>query len=135
MSDELKLKLLKITLRLGVMYYLVGSFVHFFGLTLFPFYDGRLYAPYHDSVLAIVALVFALLLAVIARNPVKNIDTLKVVIISALIASVFSVAIIWRVDFAALGAPDKKIQTIVEGILGFIFVAALLWLYPRKADQ
>ena len=129
-----KLKLLKITLSLGAIYYLIGAFVHFFGLTLFPFYDGKLYNPYHDSVIALVAIIFVLLLLAVARDPIKNIDILKIVIIGAVLASFFSIAIIWKVDFTALGAPAKKIQTIVEGILGFIFVATLLLLYPRKTE-
>jgi len=129
-----KLKLLKITLGLGALYYLIGGFVHFFGITLFPFYDGKLYVPYHDTVLALIGLVLALFLIAIARDPVKNIDTLKIVIVSALLASIFSIVIIWKVDFAALGAPAKKIQTIVEGIIGFIFVAVLLWLYPKEEN-
>ncbi len=130
-----KLKLLKILLNLGALYYLIGGFVHFFGITLFPFYDGRLYTPYHDSVIALCALIFALFLITIARDPVKNIDTLKIVIIGTIIASIFSVAIVWKVDFAALGAPDKKIQTLVEAGLGFIFVILLFWLYPKKQNK
>ncbi len=130
-----KIKLLKIILSLGALYYLVGAFVHFFGLTVFPFFDGKLYAPYHDSVIALTSFIFSLLLLVIARNPLKNTDTLKVVIIGALLASIFSIVIIWKVDFQALGAPAKKIQTIAEGIIGFIFTGLLLWLYPQKSDR
>ncbi len=126
-----KLKLLKIILNLGAVYYLIGGFVHFFGLTLFPFYDARLYTPYHDSVIALSALIFALFLITIARDPIKNIDMLKIVVIGTIIASIFSVLIIWKIDFAALGAPDKKIQTLVEAGLGFVFVIFLLWLYPK----
>ena len=127
-----KLRLLKLTLYLGSVYYTVGAVAHYFGLTIFPWFDGRLYAPYQDTVIALVALTLAYFLVVIARNPVKNIDMLKAVIIAATVASVFSIAVIWKVDFAALGAPDKKLQTIVEGILGFVWVAILLFLYPRK---
>ncbi len=129
-----KLNLLKIVLCLGALYYLTGAFAHFFGLTLFPFYDSRLYTPYHDSILGLVGMVIALFLLAIAKNPVKNIDTLNIVIICAILATIFSFAIIWKVDFAALGAPDKKIQTVAEGILGVIFVVVLLWLYPRQKD-
>jgi len=111
---------------------LVGSYVHFFGITLFPWYDGRLYTPYHDSVISLVAVVLALLLITIAKDPVKNIDVLRTAIFCAFIASIFSVLIIWKVDFAALGAPAKKLQTITEGILGFIYSVILIWLYPRK---
>ena len=126
-----KLKLLKATLYLGAAYYLVGACAHYFGLTIFPWFDGRLYTPYHDSVIALVAVILALLLATVVRDPIKNIDVLKTIIFCLIIGSIFSIVIIWKVDFAALGASDKNIQTIVEGILGFIYSGALLWLYPR----
>ncbi|OGY97500.1 MAG: hypothetical protein A2855_02515 [Candidatus Liptonbacteria bacterium RIFCSPHIGHO2_01_FULL_57_28] len=129
---QFKLKLLKIVLGLGAIYYLVGAFAHFFAVTLFPFFDARLYAPYQDSLIALCALIFAALLVTVARDPDKNSDVLKLIIAGASVASVFSIAIIWRIDFAALGAPDKELQTIVEGLLGFGFVGALLLLYPRK---
>jgi len=50
------------------------------------------------------------------------------------LASVFSFAIIWKVDFAALGAPAKRVQSIIEGVLALIFFGALLLFYPR-ADK
>lgn len=127
-----KLKLLKFVLVLGAIYYAIGGVVHYFGLTLFPWFDGRLYAPYQDTIIALVCLVFVLLLLAVARDPIKNIDILKVIIISVAIASVASIAIIWKVDFTALGAPAKKMQTIVEGVIGFIYLGMLLWLYPKK---
>jgi len=127
-----KLNLLRLILFLGSLYYLIGAIAHWRGLTIFPFYDGRLYSPYHDSVIALTALVFALILLTVARDPLKNLAIFKVVIIGAILASVFSIAIIWKVDLAALGAPDKAVQTVVEGILGFVFAGALLWLYPRQ---
>ena len=127
-----KLKLLKLVLRLGAVYYLVGAVVHYFGLTLFPWFDGKLYAPYQDTVIAFVALVLAYFLVVVARDPVKNIDMLKAVIVSAAAASLFSIVVIWKVNFAALGAAGKIPQTVTEGILGFLWVGALLWLYPGE---
>jgi hypothetical protein len=127
-----KLILLKITLCLGALYYAVGGFAHYFGLTIFPWFDGRLYAPYQDTVIAFVCLVLILLLLTVARDPIKNIDALNLIIVVAFLASIFSIAIIWKVDFVALGAPAKKTQTIVEGVLGFVFVGALLWLYPKQ---
>jgi hypothetical protein len=122
---------LKICLYLGAAYYIIGAIVHYFGLTLFPWLDGRLYVPYQDSIIAFVALVLAYFLIVIANDPIKNRDILKAIIVSAIAASIFSIAIIWKVDFAALGTPDKRLQTITEGILGFVWSGALLWLYPR----
>jgi hypothetical protein len=74
MSNPTKMKLLKTTLYIGVAYYLIGAIVHYFGLTLFPWFDGRLYTPYQDSVIAFVAVVLAYFLFIVARNPVKNID-------------------------------------------------------------
>lgn len=127
-----KPKLLKAVLYLGALYYAIGAFAHYFGLTLFPWYDGKLYAPYQDTVIAFVALVLAYLLIVTARDPAKNIDLLNAIIICAAAASVFSIAIAWKIDFTALGAPDKKLQTIVEGILGFLWTAALICLRPRQ---
>ena len=126
-----KTKLLKIVLWFGTAYYLVGAFAHYFDLTIFPWYDGNLYAPYQDTLIAFVALILAYFLTVIAKDPVKNIDILKAVIVGAAAASLFSIAIVWKVDFLALGAPDKFLQTIAEGILGFFWTSMLIWLYPK----
>ena len=124
--------LLKFTLYLGALYYLIGAIAHYFGLTIFPWYDGNLYAPYQDTVIALVAVILAYFLTVVARNPEKNLDMLKAVMIAAAVASLFSILVPLKVDFAALGAPDKSLQTIIEGIFGFIWVGALILLYPRK---
>ena len=126
-----RLKLLKIALFLGASYYLIGAYAHFFAVTLFPFYDSRIYVPYQDSVIALVAFIFAMFLVTIARDPVKTKDMLNTALACLFLASIFSIAIIWKVDFAALGAPAKKTQSIVEGMIGFLYLAALLWLYPR----
>jgi dolichyl-phosphate-mannose--protein O-mannosyl transferase len=128
-----KLKLLKLILRLGTLYFLIGAVVHYFGLTIFPWYDARLYIPYHDTLLALSSMTVALFLFVISNDPVKNRDTLNVIIVTTIIVSIVNIAIIWKVNFAALGAPDKKLQTVIEGIAGFVYVGFLLWLYPRQA--
>lgn len=127
-----KLKLLKGVLYIGAAYFLIGAFAHFDGLTIFPFYDGGIYAPYHDSLIALAAVVFALILSFIARDPSKNKDALKAVIVGAILGTIFSFAIIWKVNFVALGAPGKETQTVVEGVLGVVFVVLLFWLYPRE---
>ncbi len=127
-----KRKLLKIALSLGALYYLVGSYAHYFGLTLFPWFDGRLYVPYQDTLLALVDLILVYFLLVVARDPVKNIDMLRAIIVSGAIASLFSIVIVGKVDFAAIGAPGKIPQTITEGILGFVWVGILLSLYPKE---
>lgn len=126
-----KLKALKIFLYLGAFYYLIGAIAHYFALTLFPWFVGGLYEPYQDTVIAFVALVLSYFLVVVANDPIKNKDMLKAVIVSAIAASIFSIIIIWKIDFAALGAPEKRLQTIVEGLLGFVWSGALIWLYPN----
>lgn len=129
-----KLQTLKLFLVLGALYYLVGAVVHFFGLTLFPFYDGVLYQPYHDTVIALVSITLALLLLAIAKDPIKNIDSLNVIIIGGIIAIIFSVGIVWKIDFVQLGAPGKKAQTIVEMILLIIYVSSLIYLKPKSKN-
>lgn len=129
-----KLKLLKFILRLGALYFIIGAIVHYFGLTLFPWYDARLYVPYHDTLLALSSMTVVLFLLVIANDPIKNRDTLNVVLAVTIIVAIVNIVIIWKVNFATLGAPDKKLQTIVEGILGFVYAGCLIWLYPRKIN-
>ena len=69
---------------------------------------------------------------VVAKDPIKNKEILKVIIFVVLLASIFSVVIVLRVDFVALGSPTKMMQTIMEGIMGLGYFGLLLWLYPRK---
>jgi len=126
-----KINLLLITLWLGAAYYAVGGVAHYFAKTIFPFFDARLYAPYQDTIITFVCLFLILVLLAVARDPVKNIDILNVIIVGAFLASVFSIAVIWKIDFASLGAPLKRTQTVVEGILGLIFTGMLLILHPK----
>lgn len=130
-----KTKLLQIILILGTIYFLIGAIAHFFGLTIFPFYDSKLYTPYHDTVIALSAIIFAIFLFTIAKNPIKNIDILKVVVIGSIIAIIFNIYIILNIDFISLGAPAKKFQTVVETILLIIFVILLLVFKPKKIKQ
>lgn len=131
MKNSLRIRLLRIILALGSLFYIVGAIAHYFGLTIFPWYDGALYQPYHDSLIAVAGVVIAMILAVIAEHPVRNKEMIKVVIAGALLAGIFSIAIIWKIDFDAIGASAKKTQTIFEGFLGFAFAGVLWWLYPR----
>lgn len=127
-----KIQVLKSLLILGALYYLVGAAVHFFGLTLFPFYDSALYQPYHDIVISLAAIILALLLIFTAKDPTRNIDALNVIIIGGIIAIIFSIWIIAKIDFVQLGAPEKKTQTIVEMVLLIIYVSSLIYLKPKK---
>lgn len=127
-----KNKFLKILLLAGAGYYLIGAITHFFGLTIFPFYDSRLYTPYHDTVIALAAIILALFLITVARNPLKNSEFVNVVILGGVIAIIFSIGILWKINFASLGAPGKKLQTIIELILLIIYTSLLMIFKPAK---
>jgi len=123
----------KILLVLGSIYYFIGAIAHFFGLTIFPFFSGTLYVPYQDTVIALAAIILAILLWTISRDPVKNSDVYNVILIGGVLAIIFSVIILLRIDFNALNALDKKLQTIIEMILLMVYTL-LLWMFrPKKA--
>ncbi|MFA6256423.1 MAG: hypothetical protein WC606_04530 [Candidatus Absconditabacterales bacterium] len=130
-----KTKILKIILYLGAVYYIIGAIAHFFGLTIFPFYDGALYTPYHDTVISLVAIVLSMVLYTVARNPEKNIDIINVMIIGGIIAIIFSIGVVWKIDFVSLGAPAKKGQTIVEAILLTMYVILLIIFKPNHSNK
>lgn len=127
-----KIKTLKLLLVLGAVYYLVGAVSHLFGLTLFPFYDSALYQPYHDAIIAVSAIFISLLLFFIAKDPIKNIDSINAVIIGGIIAIIFMGGFLLKVDFGQLGAPGKKTQTIVEMIMLVFYISLLIYLKPKN---
>lgn len=127
-----KITTIKILLYAGSLYFIIGAVVHFFGFSLFPFYDGKLYAPYHDTVIALSAIVLSLVLFATAKNPIKNEDILNVIILGGIIAIIFSVWIILKIDFQYLGSPDKGFQTIFEMVLLVFYTASLIYLKPKK---
>lgn len=121
-----KLRFLKLVLSLGGLYYIIGAAAHFFGLTIFPFYDGSMYSPYHDTLIALVALILSMLLFTVARNPVKNIDALRMVMAAGCLGLIFSFWILWKVPTTEL----KHTQTIVETVLLGMFTVSLFLCYP-----
>ncbi|MDO8741455.1 MAG: hypothetical protein Q7J54_07890 [Candidatus Woesearchaeota archaeon] len=127
-----KTKFLQILLILGSIYYLIGAIAHFFGLTIFPFFVKELYSPYHDTMVALVAIVISMLLFVIAKNPIKNIDALKVVIVGGILTVIANIWQLWKIDFVQLGAPAKKLQLIVEMILLMIYIVLLFIFKPKE---
>jgi len=130
-----KFKMVKITLYIGSLYYFIGAVAHFFCLTIFPFYDGRLCAPYHDIVIALAAIVIALFIFTTARDPIKNEDNLKVIILGVILAIILNFWIIYSVDFVSLGGPAKKFQTITETILGLIFIIPIIYYLYYQARK
>ena len=123
--------LLKVTLICGGLFFLIGAFVHWFGLSFFPWYDRALYSPYHDSLIALFCFFLTILLVAIAYDPAKNKHALTAVIVGVLIVALFDVLIPLKINFASLGAPIKKTETIIEGVIGFIYALLLILLYPK----
>jgi len=132
---ENKLKLLRIVLLLCALYFLVAAVAHFFGLTIFPVYDGALHSPYHDTLLTLCDLIFVMLFLMVAKNPLKNIDTLHVIIAAFALVIIFNIGIIFGIDFTALGSSQKKMQTIVETILSTVMLILIFILRPKNTKR
>lgn len=129
-----RLKSLKLLLLLSALYFLIAAFAHFFGLTIFPAYDGALHSPYHDTLIALCNLIFVMLFLVVAKDPVKNIDTLNIIIATFVLVIIFNLGIIWKIDFISLGSVEKKFQTIVETVLAFITLVLLFISKPKDKE-
>jgi len=130
-----KIKLVKILLIIAGICYLVIAIAHFFGLTISPFFDERLFIPYYDRTIALAALFISILLFTIANDPIKNIDTFNALMIGVVMAIISGLYIIYSTDFVQLGAPEKKIQTIVEVILLITFLIFLQILKPNAKNN
>lgn len=126
-----KLTILKLLLKCGALFYFIGGIVHFFGLTLFPWYTAALYTPYHDTVIALTAFSLTIILFTVSKNPVKNIDVLNAIIVSGFLAVLFSIYILLKIDFVG-PAILKRTETIVEAILLTLYLVALILCKPKK---
>jgi len=130
----IKLTLLKFLLKCGALFYFIGGIVHFFGLTLFPWYTAALYIPYHDTVIALTAFSLAIILFTVSKNPIKNIDVLNAVIVSGFLAVLFSIYIIFKIDFTG-PAILKKAETIFEAVLLTLYLIALILCKPKIIED
>ena len=105
-----KIKLLRVLLIINAFYFFIAAIAHFFGLTIFPMYDGTLYTPYHDTLLALCDLVFVMIFLTVARDPIKNKDMVNTIIFAFVLVIIFNVGMIWRIDFRLLGSSLKKFK-------------------------
>jgi len=115
-------KVIKYLLVLGSSYYFIGAIVHFFGLSFYPWYDGLLFSPYHDAVIALCSIVFGLFLLVISTDITKYRLLINLVMIAGIIAIFFSLYIIFFID---LSGTIKRQQTMVEMALLIIYISLL----------
>ena len=127
-----KINIIKLLLYGASFSYIIGAIAHFFGLTLFPWYVSALYSPYHDSLIPLIAITVAILVFGIAKNLDKNPELLNVIITAGIVAIIYSSLVLLRFDYAAIGIPEKSLQTIVETASLVVFVIILILLKPKK---
>lgn len=127
-----KISIIKLLLYGASVSYAVGAIAHFFGLTLFPWYTSKLYSPYHDSLIPLIAITVSILIFGIAKNLDKNPELLNIIIAAGIVAVIYSGLVLLRFDYAAIGVPEKALQTIVETVGLIIFVIVLIILKPRE---
>ncbi len=127
MERSKRIKSLQIILIINAFYFFIAAIAHFFGLTIFPMYDGTLYTPYHDTLLALCDLVFVMIFLTVARDPIKNKDMLNTIVVAFALIIIFNIGIIWKVNITHL----KIIETIVETI-GAAITLVLLTILKSK---
>jgi len=126
-------KILKILLLFGAIFYLVGAIVHYFNITLFPWFDSALYSPYHDSIIAMASLAISGFFFATYLDPKKNIGNLWVIIIVALLSGILTISMGYTTDFFSLyGSALKSVQAGVEGWLLIILSVLVFILKPNK---
>jgi hypothetical protein len=129
-----RLRFLQAILFAGSAYYVVGFFAHWFGLTISPWFDGALYSPYHDSIIAMASLAFAGFFFVSAINPVRNYDSVRVIIFAAFINGLLTFYMAFTVDFSIYGSAYKQDQAFAEAVL-LIVLSILLAVFIPKIDN
>lgn len=125
--------LLSFILLLGAGYYFMGAVAHFFCLTIFPWYDGALCSPYHDSLIAVASLAVSGFFYVTSIDPQKMNMNLWVIIVVGLLVSALTFVHAFTFDFETLYGSDLKVwQAVNEGILLLILAVLILYLRPKK---
>lgn len=130
MERSKKVKLLQVVLIINALYFLIAAIAHFFGLTIFPMFDATLYVPYHDTLLALCDLIFVMIFLTVARDPIRNKDMIKTIIIAFILVLLFNIGIIWKIDIT----PLKIIQTVVE-TTGVTIILVLLITLKNKIEN
>ena len=117
-------------LYLGVVFYVLGAAIHFFGLSVYPWFVAELHSSYHDTLIAISSLAMAIFFFQGARYP-DNKPLLNAIITATLVCGPLIILMGIFVDFDALGAAMKSSQAVLEGIAAVVLGAVLL-LLSRK---
>lgn len=122
---------LKWLLFVGALYFMGVSMAHMLGIKvplLFVYYNAPSYA-YQDRIISFLSFGWSMFLFTVSRDPVKNRDAVKAVLIAGL-AALFGLNVINSVtDFHAL-SPDIHPAVFQMETLGLsVYVGALIYLY------
>jgi hypothetical protein len=127
-----KIRLLRAILYAVGFYHMIAAIVHFFGITLFPFYHASLYSPYHDTLIAMAAVFISLIFFVVAKNPIKYIQMLHALLLMGAIGIVTNIWILRSFNFTSLGASEKYLQTWIELSALSLVTLVVALLIPKK---
>lgn len=119
-----------ILLYCGVVFYILGALIHFFGLSVYPWFVSELHSAYHDTLIAITSLVMAIFFFQAARNPDDK-PLINAIIVAGFVGGILIVAMGMFVDFNAYHAPAKGPEAILEGCIAICLGASLLYLKKR----
>lgn len=127
-----RLQIISLLLYIGVVFYLLGAIIHFFGLSVYPWFVSELHSAYHDTLIAISSLVMAFFFFQGARHPSAK-PLINAIITAGFVGGVLIIAMGTFVDFTMYHAVDKGPQAIFEGILALGLSISLIVL--RKAKR
>src|SRR3989338_1685691 len=125
-------KVLQYLLYALSFFYLIGGLAHFFGLTIFPWYDKALYSPYHDSIITMAAIAIMIIIFIIATDVQKYKKLIDRLSLISLINGLLTLYMAYKVNFGAYNQNNKQFQAIAEGVLLIIASISLYFLNKDK---
>lgn len=128
MNDK---RIISIILYGGTIFYVIGAIVHFFGLSIYPWFVSALYSSYHDTLIAISSLAMAVFFFQGARYPDSK-PLIGSIIAASLICGPLIIAMGVFIDFESLNASAKGLQAILEGSLAILLGFGLFLLVRKK---
>jgi len=135
-TKKIKGRLLSLLLISGSFYYFVGAIAHFFCITIFPWYDGSLCSPYHDSLIAVAAIAVSGFFYVTALDPKKMVMNLWVIIVVSVVVAWLTFLHAVTFDFVALYGSDLKVfQAFNEAVALLIVAVLILYLKPKTVKK
>lgn len=129
---DMRKTILKYLLYVLSIFYLIGGIAHYFGLTIFPWYDKALYSPYHDSIIAMATIAMMIIIYIIATDIQKYKKLINGISLIALINGFLTIYMAYKVNFEIYNQNNKKLQAIIEGILLILASISLYFLNRKK---